>query len=259
MVGLQASVWGFSSRPVAAGAFTGGPHGGRKSLRVLGSLQCSSLSGVRHLSRVCSSVWGPVESLTHSIPRSFLVESLSALAEGLADALLLCPERALRLFFASVSFVAPLVPCLRWRYPSFACGRSCGWGVSPCVGFHRSPWGSRWRHLHRLTPDLVRLRGLDVRPLGLRSVFPTFYLRDFLQVFMAIVSSVSLIYACPSLKCPMGLCCLDTCCAEWLGCLRVPFSHFQDSVYSSDWWSRQPVPEASSDRHSVAVALSSSL
>ena len=53
-------------------------------------------------------------------------------------------------------------------------GRSCGWGVSPCVGFRRSPWGSRWLHLYRLTPDLVRLRGLDVRPLGFRSVFPTF-------------------------------------------------------------------------------------
>ena len=58
------------------------------------------------------------ESLTHSIPRSFLVESLSALAEGLAAALLLCPERALRLFLASASFVdpvrivAPLAPCL---------------------------------------------------------------------------------------------------------------------------------------------------
>ena len=61
----------------------------------------------------------PSESLTHSIPRSFLVESLSAFAEGLAAALLLCPEHALRLFFASVSFVDPvrivasLAPCLR--------------------------------------------------------------------------------------------------------------------------------------------------
>ena len=36
-----------------------------------------------------------------------------AYAVGLADALWLCPERALRLFFASVSFVDPaLAPCL---------------------------------------------------------------------------------------------------------------------------------------------------
>ena len=39
----------------------------------------------------------PSESLTHSIPRSFLVESLSAFAVGLTDAILLCPARALRL------------------------------------------------------------------------------------------------------------------------------------------------------------------
>ena len=48
------------------------------------------------------------ESLPHSIPRSFLVVSLSAYAVGLADALWLCPERALRLFFASVSLVDPV-------------------------------------------------------------------------------------------------------------------------------------------------------
>ena len=48
------------------------------------------------------------ESLTHSIPRSFLVVSLSAYAVGFADALWLCPERALRLFFASVSLVDPV-------------------------------------------------------------------------------------------------------------------------------------------------------
>ena len=49
-----------------------------------------------------------LESLTHSIPRSFLLVSLSAYAVGFADALLLCPERALRLFFASVSLVDPV-------------------------------------------------------------------------------------------------------------------------------------------------------
>ena len=47
-------------------------------------------------------------------------------------------------------------------------------GVSPYVGFRRSPWGSRWRHLYCLTPVLVCLRDLDVRQLELRSVFPTF-------------------------------------------------------------------------------------
>ena len=76
------------------------------------------------------------EWLTHSIPRSFLVGSLSAYAVGLADALWLCPGRTVRFFFASFSLVdhvrniAPLAPCLRWRYQSFACGSSCG-GASP--------------------------------------------------------------------------------------------------------------------------------
>ena len=48
------------------------------------------------------------ESLTHSIPRSFLVVALFTSAVGFADALWLCPERALRLFFASVSLVDPV-------------------------------------------------------------------------------------------------------------------------------------------------------
>ena len=43
------------------------------------------------------------ELLTHSIPRSFLVVALSASAVGFADALWICPERALRRFSASVS------------------------------------------------------------------------------------------------------------------------------------------------------------
>ena len=55
------------------------------------------------------------ESLTHSIPRSFLVVALSASAVGFADALWLCPERALRLFFALVDPVA-LSPLLRRVY-----------------------------------------------------------------------------------------------------------------------------------------------
>ena len=112
-----------------------GPHCSRESVRVLASLLGSSPSGVCHLSRVCSSVYGPV-GVAHSIPHSFLAGSLSASAVGLVDALWLCPERAFCLFFALVSFVDPvrnvasLVPCLRWRFQSFSCGCSCG-GASP--------------------------------------------------------------------------------------------------------------------------------
>ena len=49
----------------------------------------------------------PSESLIHSIPRSFLVESLSAYAVGFADALLLCPERAIGLVCRSRSQCRP--------------------------------------------------------------------------------------------------------------------------------------------------------
>ena len=76
-----------------------------------------------------------LESLTHSIPRSFLVVALSASAVGFADALWLYPERALLRFFASVSSLAPvaLSPLLHRVFPDgfrhwcafrFCCGAS---------------------------------------------------------------------------------------------------------------------------------------
>ena len=58
------------------------------------------------------------ESLTLSSLRSFLVVALSASAVGFADALWLCPERALSRFLCvglvdrSRCIVAPLAPCL---------------------------------------------------------------------------------------------------------------------------------------------------
>ena len=64
-----------------------GPHCARESERVLASILGSSPSWVSHRFRVCYSVGAQSESLTRSIPRSFLVESLSASAVGLADAL----------------------------------------------------------------------------------------------------------------------------------------------------------------------------
>ena len=76
------------------------------------------------------------ESLTHSFPHSFLVVALSASAVGFADALWLCPERALRRFFASVSWLAPvaLSPLLHRVFPDgfrlWCAFRFCG-GVSP--------------------------------------------------------------------------------------------------------------------------------
>ena len=48
------------------------------------------------------------ESLTLSIPRSFLVKSLSDFAAGLDDDLLLCPVRALCLYLDRTASLAPL-------------------------------------------------------------------------------------------------------------------------------------------------------
>ena len=104
------------------------------------------------------------ESLPHSIPRSFLVVALSASVVGFADALWLCPECALRRFFASVSLLDPvaLSPLLHRVFPDGFCHwcafRFCG-GASPLAfGPVRALGELRWLHLDRLTPDLVGLR-----------------------------------------------------------------------------------------------------
>ena len=44
------------------------------------------------------------------------------------------------------------------------------------------------------------------------------------------VSFGQLFYACPSLKCPVGLCYMDTGSDECLGFLKNSSSHFQDAV-----------------------------
>ena len=101
------------------------------------------------------------ESLTHSIPRSFLVV-------GFADGLCLCPELALSCFFASVSLIDPvaLSPLLHRVFADgfrhWCAFRLCG-GASPyAFGFVGALGELRWLHLYRLTPDLVGLRQFAV-------------------------------------------------------------------------------------------------
>ena len=103
------------------------------------------------------------ESLTYSITLSFLVVALSASAVGFADALWLCPERALRRFFASVSLIDPvaLSPLLHRVFADgfrhWCAFRSCG-GASPHAFGSVGALGElRWLHLYRLAPDLVGL------------------------------------------------------------------------------------------------------
>ena len=59
-----------------------GPRCGRESARVLASLIGSSPSGVRHLSRACSSVWGPVGVAHPFHPSLLLGEVLVRLCGG---------------------------------------------------------------------------------------------------------------------------------------------------------------------------------
>ena len=115
------------------------------------------------------------ESLTHSFPRSFLVVALSASAVGFADALGLCPGRALRRFFASVSLLDPvaLSPLLHRVFPDgfrhWCVFRFCG-GASPLVfgpvGPLGSCGGSTYIALHRTWLVSAILPGAIGAPVG---------------------------------------------------------------------------------------------
>ena len=153
------------------------------------------------------------KSLTLSIPRSFLVVALYASAVGFADALWLCPERALSCFLfiglvdQSRRIVAPLEPCLCCRFPSLVRVSLLRWGVSPCIWFRKGPWGAA------VAPPISPYTGPGWSPpicrlaLGLRSVFSDF-LCDIPLVSMAIILSVSLTPACPCLVFTIG-------CSSW--------------------------------------------
>ena len=117
----------------------------------------------------------PSESLTHSFPRSFLVVALSASAVGFADALWLCPGRALRRFFASVSLLDPvaLSPLLHRVFPDgfrhWCAFRFCG-GAFPLafgpVGPLGSCGGSTYIALHRTWLVSAILPGAIGAPVG---------------------------------------------------------------------------------------------
>ena len=147
----SASAWRFSWWPVAAGALAvilpvAASRRGFFPLCLVLPLQWSVtfLAFVPQLEALS-------ESLTHSIPRSFLVVALSASVVGFADALWLCPEHALSHFFASVSLIDPVA-------------------LSPLCTMSPHAFGSvgalvelRWLHLYRLSPDLLGLRQFAVR------------------------------------------------------------------------------------------------
>ena len=149
------------------------------------------------------------------------VPQLEALSESLTHPSLApswwWPCLLLRWAFLTLSGYVLSVPSAfslrrsRWSIPSH-CRPSCAvsmltvsvigahsllrWGVSPCVWFHRSPWGVA------VAPPILPYTGpgwsppICRVPLELRLVFHIL-LRDVPHVFMVIILSVSLTPACP--------------------------------------------------------------
>ena len=140
------------------------------------------------------------ESLTRSIPHSFLVQSLSDFAAGLDD-LLLCPVRALRIYLDRIASLAPLRHCLfvSPRRPSRSLSKNA---VSFFLRDVISSAGAS-------RPEVGRLRAHDVRSVSTSvafhrnwsvsavlesttwsssSVFSSFYLRDLQHEYDGILS-----------------------------------------------------------------------
>ena len=159
-----------------------GPHCGRMSARVLASNWFFPFRGPPHISclflslRPCRSR-SPIPSLAPSwwSPCPLMQWALPSLC-GYVLAChplflcigLFCRSRSQYCPSCAVSSLTGSVLCERLLLLR---------GVSPFVGFRRRPWGSRWLHLYRLTPDLVSLRDFAMRYLELRSVFHTFSAR----------------------------------------------------------------------------------
>ena len=104
----SASAWRFSWRPGAAGAVAVILPAAASRREFFPLCLVLPLQGSVTFLTFVPQLEALLESLTHSIPRSFLVVALSVSAVGFADALWLCPERALSRFFASVSLIDPV-------------------------------------------------------------------------------------------------------------------------------------------------------
>ena len=141
------------------------------------------------------------ESLTRSIPRSFLVKSLSDFAAGLDDDLLLCPVRALRIYLDRTTSLAPL------RHSLFVSPRCPSRSISKnTISFFLSDVTSS---AGASRPEVGRLRAHDVRSVSTSvafhrnwsvsavldsatwsssTAFSSFYLRDLQHEYDGILS-----------------------------------------------------------------------
>ena len=140
------------------------------------------------------------ESLSRTIPRSFLVRSLSDFAAGLDDDLLLCPVRALRIYLDRLSTLSPLRRRL-FVSPSRPSRPLSKNAISFLRDVISSAGASR--------PEVGRLRAHDIRSVSTSvafhrnwsvstvlesatwassSVFTSFYLHDLQHEFDGILS-----------------------------------------------------------------------
>ena len=141
------------------------------------------------------------ESLTHSIPRSFLVKSLSDFAAGLDEDLLLCPVRALRIYLDRTRSLAPVRHRLfvSHRCPSRALSKNAVSfflrEVIHAAGAARPEVGSVRAHEIRGVSTSVAFHHnwsvsavLESATWSSSSVFSSFYLRDIQHEFDGIRS-----------------------------------------------------------------------
>ena len=130
------------------------------------------------------------ESLTRSIPRSFLVKSLSDFVAGLDDDLLLCPVRALRIYLDRTRSLSPLRHRLfvSPRHPSRAMSKNAVSfflrDVIHAAGASRPEVGSVRAHEIRSVSTSVAFHRnwsvssvLESATWSSSSVFSSFYLR----------------------------------------------------------------------------------
>ena len=141
------------------------------------------------------------ESLTRSIPRSFLVKSLADFAAGLDTDLLLCPVRALRLYLPRARSLSPGRHRLfaSPRRPSRAMSKNAVsfflWEVISAAGAARPHVGSLRAHDVRSVSTSVAFHRnwsvssvLESATWASSSVFSSFYLRDIQHEFDGLLS-----------------------------------------------------------------------
>ena len=217
----SASSCRFSWRPGAAGALAVTLHVAASQREFFPLCLVLPLLEICHFFSRLFLCWRPCRSrslIPSLAPSGGLVRFCGGLCWSSLDMSWACPPPFLcvGLVVRSRCIVAPLAPCLSWRFPSLVRVSLLRRGVSPYVWSRRGPWGVA---VAPPIPPYTR-PGWSLPfcrvPLELRSVFYVL-LCDIPPVFMAIIWSVSLTPACPLRVTPIRVCSLDTCVAcDWL-------------------------------------------